>query len=144
MEVKFDFMLNKHRFGVVEQTIFNMVLRDIDSAQAISALLWIFSDDVKAAAIQKLVNSQVIRADLSANKLYLSDGILSVISACHDRTYAIELPEILLSQMTEGMLLIENQQVAASILNHILPDISIDFLASALSFCITEVSREHE
>lgn len=154
MEVKFDFSLNERRYGVVEQTIFKMVLRGIDSAEAISALLWIFSDDVKATAIQKLVNSQVLRADLTSGKLYLSDGIISIISACHNSTYTVELPESLLSQMTEGVLLVESQQsieiqreidqLKISILNHILPDISIAFLAPTLTFSITEVSPEHE
>lgn len=144
MEVKFDFTLNPRRYGVVEQTIFKMVLRGIDSAQGISELLWIFSDDVKATAIQKLVNSQVLRADLASNKLYLSDGITSIISACHDDIYTVEMPEILLSKMTSGTLLVENQQVIAGILNHILPGISVDFLASVLFFSITEVNCGHE
>lgn len=144
MEVRFDFTLNPRRYGVLEQTIFKMVLRGIDSAQGISELLWIFSDDVKAAAIQKLVNSQVLRADLSSRKLYLSDGILSIIDACHDCVYTVELPKILLSKMVEGALLIDDRQMIVSILNHILPGISTDFLASALSFSIVEVNCQHE
>ncbi len=144
MKVKFDFMLNTYRYGVVEQAIFRMVLRGIDSAQAISELLWIFSDNVKAAAIQKLVNTQVLRADLSSNKLFLSDGIISIIEACRDSIYDIELPEILLSKMTDRVLLIENRQVIISILNHMLPDINIDFLASALSFSVTKAGCVHE
>lgn len=144
MEVRFDFTLNPRRYGVVEQTIFKMVLRGIDSAQGISELLWIFSDDVKAAAIQRLVNGQVLRADLSSRKLYLSDGILSIIDACHDCVYTVELPEILLSKMAEGVLPIDNRQVIVGILNHILPGISTDFLASALYFSIVEVSCQHE
>lgn len=106
MEVKFDFMLNARRYGVVEQAIFRMVLRGIDSAQAISELLWIFSDYVKATAIQKLVNHQVLRAELRSNRLFLSDGIISIIEACRDCTYAVELPEILLPEMTDGGLLV--------------------------------------
>lgn len=144
MEVKFDFTLNPRRYGVVEQAIFKMVLRGIDSAQGISELLWIFSDDIKATAIQKLVNSQVLRADLVSNKLYLSDGITAIIGACHDNIYTVELPEILLSQMTAGTVLIENQHVTAAILNHILPGISVDPLASVLFFNITKVNRGHE
>ena len=144
MKVKFDFMLNSQRYGVVEQAIFKMVLRGIDSAQGISELLWLFSDDVKAVALQKLVNSQVLRADLSSNRLFLSDGILSIISICHDRTFEIKLPDILLSQMSNGQLLMDNPQVTASILGHILPDVSIDFLRSVLFFSITEVGCSHE
>ena len=55
MEVKFDFTLNSRRFGVVEQAIFKLVLRGVSSAQGISESLWIFSDDVKATAIEKII-----------------------------------------------------------------------------------------
>lgn len=144
MEVKFDFTLNSRRFGVVEQAIFKLVLRGVSSAQGISELLWIFSDDVKATAIQKLVNSQVLRADLASSKLYLSDGIVAIIGACHNYTYKVEIPEILLSHTTDGTVLVENRQVISAILNHILPDISVDFFAPVLFFSITEVKCEHE
>lgn len=144
MKVKFDFTLNPHRYGVVEQAIFKMVLRGIDSARGISELLWIFSDDVKATAIQKLVNSQVLRADLASNKLYLSDGISSIIGACHNCIYTVDMPEILLSQMTSGTLLVENQQMIIGILNHILPGVSVNFLVSVLFFSITGVNCRHE
>ena len=144
MEVKFDFTLNSRRFGVVEQAIFKLVLRGVGSAQGISELLWIFSDDVKATAIQKLVNSQALRADLASSKLYLSDGIVAIIGACHDCTYTVEIPEILLSHTTDGTVLVKNRQVIAAILNHILPDISVDFFALVLFFSITEVKCEHE
>lgn len=144
MEVKFDFTLNSCRFGVVEQAIFKLVLRGVSSAQGISELLWIFSDDVKATAIQKLVNSQALRADLASRKLYLSDGIVAIIGACHDCTYTVEIPEILLSHSADGTVLVENRQVITAILNHILPDISVDFFAPVISFSITEVKCEHE
>lgn len=144
MEVKFDFTLNSRLFGVVEQTIFKLVLRGVSSAQGISELLWIFSHDVKATAIQKLVNSQVLRADLVSSKLYLSDGLVAIIGACHDCTYTVEIPEILLSHTTDGTVLVKNRQVIATILNHILPDISVDFFAPVLFFSITEVKSEHE
>ncbi len=119
--------------------LWKIELRDIDSAQAISELLWIFSDYVKATAIQKLVNHQVLRAELRSNRLFLSDGIISIIEACRDCTYAVELPE-----MTDGELLVENRQVIMSILNHMLPGVSIDFLASELSFRVTKVRCGYE
>lgn len=144
MEVKFDFTLNSRRFGVVEQAIFKLVLRGVSSAQGISELLWIFSDDVKATAIQKLVNSQVLRADLASSKLYLSDGIVAIIDACHDCTYTVEIPKILLSHTTDGTFLVKDRQVITAILNHILPDVRVDFFVPVLFFSITEVKCEHE
>lgn len=146
MKVKFDFTLNERRYGVVERAIFRMVLRGLDSAQGIAALLWIFSDEVKATAIQKLVNTQVLRAELAANRLYPSDGIVSVLNACHDHSYElpVELPEALRTQMREGTVTLEDQRVSAAILGYLLPQVNVSFLASALSFHMTEVGGEHE
>ena len=56
MTVQIDFALNR-RFGVVEQTIFRLVLNGLTNIQQISNLLWIFSDEVIANAIRKLVNA---------------------------------------------------------------------------------------
>lgn len=146
MKVKFDFTLNERRYGVVERAIFRMVLRGLDSAQGIAALLWIFSDKVKAAAIQKLVNTQVLRAELAANRLYLSDGVVSVLNACHDHTYElpVELPQALHERMREGAVLLGDQRVSAAILGYLLPQVNVGFLAPALSFYMTEVGGEHE
>lgn len=143
MEVRFDFTLNAHRYGVVEQAIFKMVLRGIESSQAISELLWIFSDSVKASAFQKLVNGQILHANLSSNRIRPSDGVLSVIRVCHASTFEIEMPSNVLPLMTEGAMLIEDRQIITNILHTILPSAKIDYLASSLSFRMSEVSSKH-
>ena len=79
MTVQIDFALNR-RFGVVEQTIFRLVLNGLTNAQQIGDLLWIFSDEVIANAIRKLVNRQVICADLDARTLSLSEAVLAMIN----------------------------------------------------------------
>ena len=81
MTVQIDFALNR-RFGVVEQTIFRLVLNGLTNIQQISNLLWIFSDEVIANAIRKLVNQQVFCADLDARTLSLSEAVLSNIDTC--------------------------------------------------------------
>ena len=144
MEVKFDFSLN-HRFhGVVEHAVFRLVLRGIDSAQAISELLWVFSEEVKATAIQRLVNNQLLRADLITNRLSLSDGVLAVIEACHHCSYSLELPDILVSRLTNEELWIEDRQMISIILRCILPGISIDYLAKSLFFSMALVRCNDE
>lgn len=151
MNVKFDFKLNAHKYGIVEQIIFKIVLCGIDandfhrsSVKQISDSLWIFSDSVKAIAIQKLVNTQILRADLLSKELCLSDGIMALIKACNTRSYTIDMPKVILSQMSEGTFLIENRQLARSILHTLLPKIDIDLWASSLSFVITKENLHHE
>ena len=139
MEVKFDFSLN-HRFhSVVEHAVFRLVLRGIDSAQAISELLWVFSEEVKATAIQRLVNNQLLRADLISNRLSLSDGVLAIIEACHHSSYSLELPDTLVSRLANEVMWIEERQMISIILRCILPGINLDYLAKSLFFSMTLV-----
>lgn len=144
MDVKFDFSLNERRYGVVAQAIFRLVLRGINSVPAISDLLWVFSGSVKATAIQQLVNHQILRADLQSHSLFLSDGIVSIIDACHNRTYTVDLPETMLSRIANSVLWTEDRQVNTGILRHMLPNIDMDFLAASLSFSIISVRCTHE
>ena len=144
MEVKFDFSLN-HRFhGVVEQAVFRLVLRGIDSAQAISELLWVFSDEVKATAIQRLVNNQLLRADIIGNRLSLSDGLLSVIEACHHCSYSLELSDSLVSRLSNEVMWIEDRQMISLILRCILPGVSLDYLSKSLFFSMILVRCNDE
>ena len=137
MEVKFDFRLNDNLYGVVEQAIFRLVLRGIDSAQAISELLWVFSDEVKAAAIQKLVNNQLLRSELKSNRLALSDGLLSIIEACHAGTYSVDMPDSLMLKMIDDSIGIEDRQLISIILKHILPGINMEYIVKSLAFSMT-------
>ena len=57
MKVKFDFTLSQ-RFGVVERTIFELILRGLTSTKQITSIMWVFSDEVIASAFQ---NSSINR-----------------------------------------------------------------------------------
>lgn len=144
MEVKFDFRLNDNLYGVVEQAIFRLVLRGIDSAQAISDVLWVFSDEVKATSIQKLVNNQLLRAELKSNRLALSDGLLSIIEACHAGTYSLDLPDSLMQKMIDDTIWIEDRQLISIILKHILPSINMEYIVKSLAFSMTIARYDHE
>lgn len=144
MEVKFDFRLNDNLYGVVEQAIFRLVLRGIDSAQAVSDVLWVFSDEVKAMSIQKLVNNQLLRAELKSNRLALSDGLLSIIEACHAGTYSVDLPDSLMQKMIDDTIWIEDRQLISIILKHILPGINMEYIVKSLAFSMTIARYDHE
>lgn len=137
MEVKFDFRLNDNLYGVVDQAIFRLVLRGIDSAQAISDLLWVFSDEVKATSIQKLVNNQLLKAELKSNRLALSEGLLSIIEACHAGTYSVDMPDSLMPKMIDASIWIEDRQLISIILKHILPGVNMEYIVRSLVFSMT-------
>lgn len=143
MTVQIDFALNR-RFGVVEQTIFRLVLNGLTNVQQMSNLLWIFSDEVIANAIRKLVNQQVVCADLDARTLSLSEAVLSIIDTCLNNSYDIKIPDTLVNKATDGNLLITDTKVKEAILAQLLPNIKIGFLANSLDFNICERGRNNE
>ena len=143
MTVQIDFALNR-RFGVVEQTIFRLVLNGLTNIQQISNLLWIFSDEVIANAIRKLVNQQVLCADLDARTLSLSEAVLSIIDTCLNNSYDIKIPDTLVNKATDGNLLITDTKAKEAILAQLLPGIKIGFLADSLDFNIYERGRNNE
>ena len=143
MTAQIDFALSR-RFGVVEQTIFRLVLNGLTNVQQMNNLLWIFSDEVIANAIRKLVNQQVLCADLDARTLSLSEAVLSIIDTCLNNSYDIKIPDTLVNKATDGNLLITDTKVKEAILAQLLPNIKIGFLANSLDFNIYERGRNNE
>lgn len=143
MTAQIDFALSR-RFGVVEQTIFRLVLNGLTNVQQMNNLLWIFSDEVIANAIRKLVNQQVLCADLDARTLSLSEAVLSIIDTCLNNSYDIKIPDSLVNKATDGNLLITDTKAKEAILAQLLPGIKIGFLANSLDFNIYERGRNNE
>ena len=143
MTAQIDFPLSR-RFGVVEQTIFRLVLNGLTNVQQMNNLLWIFSDEVIANAIRKLVNQQVLCADLDARTLSLSEAVLSIIDTCLNNSYDIKIPDTLVNKATDGNLLITDTKAKEAILAQLLPGIKIGFLANSLDFNIYERGRNNE
>ena len=143
MKVRIDFALN-WRFGVVEQTIFRLILNGLTSARQISNLLWIFSDEVIANAIRRLVNQQIVCAVVDSRTLSLSDAVFAVIETCSNNSYDIIMPETLANTMSDGILLITDSKTKEAIIAQLLPGIKLDFLANSLDFSICERSENNE
>lgn len=143
MRVKFDFALNR-RFGVVEKTIFRLILNGLSNAQQISNLLWIFSDEVIANAVRKLVNQQIVCADLDSHMLVISEPVLAIIDTCINNSYDIDMPENLINSMSDGCLLTTDPKTKEAIITQLLPGIKLGFLASSLDFSICERGEHNE
>ena len=144
MKVRIDFSLSRH-FGVVEQIIFRLILNGMTSAQQISNLLWIFSDEVIANAIRRLVNQKILCADVDSRTLTLSDAVIAVIETCLNNSYDIIMPETLANTMSDGILLITDiNKTKEAMIAQLLPGIKLDFLAKSLDFSICERSENNE
>lgn len=143
MTVKIDFSLG-HRFGVVEQTIFRLVLNGLTNIRQIRNLLWVFSDMVIANALRRLVNQQIIRVDLESQSLSLSDAVAAIIEMCVKTSYDLEMPDSLKEMMTDGHLLITDVNTKEVILAQLLPGIRLGFLVKYLDFSICERGEMNE
>lgn len=129
MKVKIDFSLCR-RFGVVEQTIFRLILNGLTNPQQIGAFLWVFSDEVIANSLRKLVNQQIIRVDIESRKLSLSDAVVALIEICMHSSFEIDIPNEILLVTDNSDYSIEKTAIEArtAILVELLPNVKRSFL----------------
>lgn len=129
MIVNVDFSLGR-RFGVVEQTIFRLVLNGLTDAKQISNFLGVFSDVVIANALRRLVNQQIISVDIESRKLSLSDAVVTLIEICSHSSFELNIPD-------ENLLIVDNAdysikktaiEAKTAILVELLPKVKRSFL----------------
>lgn len=140
MQVKFDFVLSR-QYSSVEKTIFRLVLNGVTNALEIRKLLWILSDEVIAEAVRKLVNRQILKVDLSAGIIRLSDPIDAIIQKCLSEVYELEISEVLAPD-DNTVIHIQGkstQQLNIAILEALLPNVNLEFLNNSIDFYISKV-----
>lgn len=146
MKVKIDFILNDN-IDIVGQTIFHLVLNGICNSYAISDLLRIYSDEVIANSIRKLVNGQILSADINKHELQLSSPVVALIGKCLDHIYDIDLPPALQEYLYDSKMILDemsdnegyrkqHQQIKQEIIRELLPDIDMKFLLNYIDFGI--------
>lgn len=135
MTARIDFLLSG-RFSVVEQTIFRLVLGGVKDVNTIATLLCVYSDDVLANAIKKLVNYQILRASLKSRTLSISESVLAVIEKCLEQTLYLEDSADTQLKAYDNKLYITDEDTKQQILNSLLPGINIGFLIKSIDFVI--------
>lgn len=153
MEIKIDFQLNK-RFGVIERTIFRLVLNGFKDAAEISNSLPIFSDIVIANGMRNLVNSQIIAANTDRGVINLSDPIIALIDICHSSHYSLSVSPELEKQIRNSGIVFsddrikETADVKDALLQYVLPNVKLDKYvkqyARTLDFVIREYREEEQ
>lgn len=129
MTVKIDFFLGR-RFGVVEQTIFRLVLNGLTDVKQISDLLGVFSDMVIANALRRLVNQQIIRVDMESRKLSLSDAVVALIEICKHSSFELDIHDenLLVADNTDYSIEKTAIEAKTAILVKLLPKVKRSFL----------------
>ena len=148
MEIKIDFRLNK-RFGVIERTVFRLVLNGFKDSIEITNALPVFSDIVIANAIRNLVNSQIITASTDSSTLNLSDPIIAIIDICHSNHYTVTVSPELEKQICDTGIVFsddrikETASVKEAILQNILPNVKIDKFVKQYARTLDYIIREY-
>ena len=137
MNVRIDFSLTG-RFNVVEHTIFRLVLSGVKDVRTIKVLLPVYSDEVIANAIKRLVNFQILKANLETRILSISDPVLAVIEECLEQSQHLELPEETEYVVKDGRAFITDEIIKRQILNALLPGVNVGFLAKSIDFIVCE------
>lgn len=137
MKAQIDFSLSG-RFNIVEHTIFRLVLGGVKDVRIIKALLPIYSDEVLANAIKRLVNFQILRANLKTRILSVSESILAIIEKCLELSQYLELPEETKFVDKDGRMIITDEITKRRILNTLLPGVNIGFLLKSIDFAVCE------
>lgn len=140
MAISIDFSLSG-RFNVVEQTIFRLVIGGISDVRTITSVLCLYSDDVIANAIKKLVNYQIVSVDLQAHALSISEPLLAIMDRCLDGSWNLAFPKDSEKVLNKGRAIITEEETKRQILNILLPNIKIGFLAKSLDFIVYERSE---
>ena len=143
MTVRIDISLSG-RFSVVEQTIFQLVLCGVKDVNTITILLCVYSDDVLANAIKKLVNYQILRVSLESRTLSISEPVLAVIEKCLEQTLYLEDSAETQLKAYDNKLYITDEDTKQQILNALLPGINIGFLTKSIDFVVYERGVEDE
>ena len=141
MQIKIDFQLSC-QLGVVERTIFRLVLNGFTNAEEIVSALPIFSDAVIANGIKYLVNRQILSANIDSGRLSLTDPLVAIIDMCMENSYEINVPSELEDNIRNLGLLIssiadeESTSLKKAILSELLPRVKLDMYVDSIDFVI--------
>ncbi len=143
MRISIDFQLNR-QFDIVEIIIFRLVLNGFTNSKEIAKAMPLFSDSVIANGIKKLVNRQILVADVEAGKLFLSDSLVAIINMCLENKYEIDIPTELEGYIKgEGLLISaiadeESYSLKQAVFLELLPGIKLDMYLDSIDFILRE------
>ncbi len=138
MRVGIDFKLSRH-LGVVEKSVFSMILCGYNRINDIVDVLRLFSPEVLATAIMNLVNLQLLCVNEARNELTLSALVSSLVERCLVEEFEAEFPVEICQKLEEGACpIIElsptlDRDVNREMISSLLPGINITPLAKSVT-----------
>lgn len=153
MNVHVDVSLSK-AFGVVERTVFRLVLNGYTDAYEIGTALSLFSRPVIANGIRHLVNRQILTVDTATRQLGIAEPLIALLNICHESDIALVVPHELGLQIREGGIIIDSgtsqetrqfrtllRQLKASLLEQMVPGVNLGHYVDSLDFTLTDSER---
>ncbi|EUB31094.1 hypothetical protein [Olsenella uli] len=149
MKLHVDISLSKG-FGVVERTVFRLVLNGYTDASEITIALSLFSRPVVANAIRHLVNRQILTIDMASGQLGIAKPFVAVMNVCLEEDICLEVPDELRMAIKRGGVLLDSgtshethqakselRQLKASLLEHLVPVVNLWHYVDSLDFTLT-------
>ncbi|MBQ6343426.1 MAG: hypothetical protein IJI41_09905 [Anaerolineaceae bacterium] len=143
MNVSLDFSLSA-QYSVVEQTIFRLVMEKVRDVKTITDLLCVYSNDVIANAIKKLVNDQILRANIETRTLSISDPVMAIIEECLKQSQNLDWPDDSNLILQDSMLIITDNNIKRQILHTLLPEVNLGFLVDSIDFVVYQRGIDDE
>ncbi len=149
MKVRIDFKLNR-RFGVIEKLVFRLVLNGFSNVREIKLSLPLFCDAVIANAVRRLVNEQLISADVETGTLSLSEAVVAIIAMCQKKSFEIVIPDSLENAILQDGIEVKDNRISEAvwlkktIMKELLPDVILDQYCYSLDFIIFPQGGEVE
>lgn len=150
MKLHVDISLSKD-FGVVERTVFRLVLNGYTDASEITVALSLFSRPVVANAIRHLVNRQILTIDMASGQLGIAEPFVALMNMCLEEDVYLEVPDELRMAIKHGGVLLDSgtsrethqarselRQLKASLLEHMVPSVNLWHYVDSLDFTLTD------
>lgn len=139
--------------GVVERTIFRLVLNGRTDVHEICSLLCLFSRPVIANGIRCLVNKQILAVDMASGVFSLSEPLVALL--CSTKTpIVLELPDTLVELLdNDGVLIVDgmttdglnpfpkSRALKSALFQYLLPGVNLDHYVGCFDFVLTKEKR---
>lgn len=156
MKFRIDFSLSYSSvIGVVERTVFRLVIAGISDIQSIRFLLSLISDNVIAKAIRVLVNNGLLFISLERGQVFLSNQVLDLLESCRKTQVNLDLPDSVKRHMIDHTVYLfsdvtdsyetkrQCQEIKKALLVELLPNTEEKYLTELgelFDFCLSEVN----
>lgn len=154
MNLRVDISLSKE-FGIVERTVFRLVLNGYTDASEIATALSLFSHPVVANGMCHLVNRQMLAVDMSTAHLKIAEPLTALMNMCIEHRVVVDIPDELGALIEQDGFLLDSgtsretsqyrtelRQLKASLLECLLPGVNLEHYVDSLDFTLAGCEQD--